>query len=124
MADFPFIGALGLSTYAYLGGFAEPEDIPIDYYSRLVEGVPLPELVVEGGWPSASVGPVVSSPAKQARWMRRHFELLDHARAVATFQLTFTDLDPSFFPPGSILPLFASLGLVDVDLNPKPALAP
>jgi hypothetical protein len=27
-------------------------------------------------------------------------------------------------PPGSILPLFASLGLVDANLAPKPALAP
>jgi len=41
------------------------------------------------------------------------------------FQLTFTDLDltASPPPPGSILPLFAALGLVDVNLNPKLALS-
>ena len=51
--------------------------------------------------------------------------MLDSARAGAVFQLTFTDLDIEALnlPPGSILPLFASLGLVDTELRPKPALA-
>jgi hypothetical protein len=41
------------------------------------------------------------------------------------FQLTFTDLDVTSIPqpPGSILPLFAALGMVDTQLRPKPALA-
>jgi hypothetical protein len=121
LADFPFVQAIGLSSYPYLGGFAEPEDLPLDYYSRLTV---LPELVVEGGWASASIGAVTSSPAEQARYIRRQAELLDRASAVAVFQLTFTDLDPAYFPPGSILPLFATLGLVDVNLARKAALAP
>ena len=39
-------------------------------------------------------------------------------------KFTFTDLDLASYPqpPGSILPLFAQLGLVTVDLAPKPAL--
>jgi len=98
--------------------------VPSDYYSRLALGTSLPELVVEGGWASASVGPVVSTPERQARWIRRHVQLLDQAGALAVFQLTFTDLASSTFPPGSILPLFATLGLVDTTLAPKPALAP
>jgi hypothetical protein len=51
--------------------------------------------------------------------------MLDSAKARAVFQLTFTDLDiPSLnLPPESILPLFASLGMVDTNLRPKPALA-
>jgi hypothetical protein len=120
LADFPFVQAIGLSSYPYLAGFAEPEDLPLDYYSRLTT---LPELVVEGGWASTTVG-VSSSPQKQARYIRRQVQLLEQARAVAVFQLTFTDLDPAYFPPGTILPLFATLGLVDVNLAPKPALAP
>jgi hypothetical protein len=120
LADFPFAQVIGLSSYPYLGGFAEPEDLPIDYYSRLTAR---PMLVVEGGWPSDSAGAVPSSPTKQARYLRRQTELLDHSGALAVFQLTFTDLDPAYFPPGSILPLFATLGLVDVNLAPKPALA-
>ena len=69
---------------------------------------------------------IVSSPAKQARWIRRQIQLLDHARARYAFQLTFTDLDLTGvpLPPGSILPLFAAVGLVDVNLAPKLSLAP
>ena len=45
--------------------------------------------------------------------------------AVSVRSKQFTDLDLSTYPvpPGSILPLFAQLGLVDVDFHPKPALA-
>ena len=126
LVDFPFMQTMGLSSYPYLGGFAEPEDVPIDYYSRVAQGSGLRPMVVEGGWTSASVGSVVSTPAKQARWIRRHIQLLDQAQALFVFQLTFTDLDLTgvTLPPGSILPLFAALGLVDATLVPKPALAP
>lgn len=126
LADFPFIDALGLSSYPYLGGFAEPESLPIDYYGRLVSGRTLPALVVEGGWTSLSLSGIVSSPAKQARYLSRQMKLADQAGLVGLFQLTFTDLDLSAFPPlppGSALPLFAHLGLVDSALGPKPALA-
>lgn len=123
-ADFPFIQMLGLSSYPYLAGFAEPESIPVDYYSRLVESAPIPLTVIEGGWSSVSLDTsIVSSPEEQRRYIVRHAEILDRAGAAGVFQLTFTDLDPAFFPPGTILPFFASLGLVDADLNPKPALA-
>lgn len=125
LADFPFIQALGLSSYPYLGGFAEPEDVPLDYYARIVQGSGLAPMVVEGGWTSASVGGVVSSPDEQTRWIARQIQLLDEARALFAFQLTFTDLDLAGvpLPPGSILPLFAALGLVDANLAAKPALA-
>jgi hypothetical protein len=124
-ADFPFVDALGLSSYPYLGGYTQPEDVPLDYYSRLVEGDPLPELVLEGGWPSVAAGGVASTPDLQRRYIRRHAEILDQAGAAAVFQITFTDLDLSAAPPppGSVLPLFTHLGLVDSVLAPKPALA-
>jgi hypothetical protein len=126
LADFPFVEALGLSSYPYLGGFADPESIPLSYYSRIPQGTTLPVLVVEGGWPSVSVGSVVSSPAEEARYITRQERLLDSARAKGVFQLTFYDLDLSGFPPqppGSILPLFTHLGLADSALHAKPALA-
>ena len=127
LADFPFVEALGLSSYPYLGGFADPESIPLDYYSRIPQGTTLPVLVVEGGWPSVSVGSVVSSPAEEARYIDRQAQLLDSAKARGVFQLTFYDLDLSAFPPqppGSILPLFTHLGLADSAMNAKPALIP
>jgi hypothetical protein len=124
--DFPFMQAIGLSSYPYLMGFTAPEQIPIDYYSRLVaDAQPLPMLVVEGGWTSGAVTGVTSSPELQARYIRRQAQIADAAKLVAIHQITFTDFDMSSFPvpPGSILPLFAQLGLLDIDYHPKPALA-
>jgi hypothetical protein len=120
-ADFPFLQGLGLSSYPYLAGVADPADLPLDYYARLVADAPLPVYVIEGGWPSAAVGGNASSPDEQRRYIERHALLLDAARAEGWFQITFTDLDLAAFPPG-VAP-FASLGLVDVNLQPKPALA-
>jgi hypothetical protein len=125
--DFPFIQALGLSSYPFLGGFAEPEDVPEDYFARVTSdgGPALPAFIMEGGWTSASVTGVTSSPEKQARWIRRQAALADRASLVAITQITFTDLDLDVIPlpPGSIVPLFAAIGLVDEDLRAKPALA-
>ena len=120
--DFPFIDELGLSSYPYLSGFDAPEDIPLNYYSRLVDGRNIPVMVVEGGWSSVTVANNASSEEEQRRYILRQAELLDEAHAVAVFQLTFTDIDLSSYPPNPILYLFANLGLVDVHLDPKPAL--
>ena len=123
-SDFPFMQALGLSSYPYFV-FTDPDEVPLDYYSRLPNGRSLPVMVVEGGWTSGAAGAIVSSPEKQARYIRHQAWMLDSVHARAVFHLTFTDLDTASLnlPPGSILPLFASLGLVDVDLRPKVALA-
>ncbi len=125
LTDFPFVQELGLSSYPYLAGFAQPEQIPLEYYSLLVEGRTTPVMVTEGGWTSAPLADIASSPDLQRRYIARQMQILDAVHALAVFQLTFTDLDliTSPPPPGSILPLFASLGLVDVNLSPKPALA-
>ena len=126
MRDFPFVNVLGLSSYPYLGGFTEPEQIPLDYYARVRGARALPVMVVEGGWPSASVrGMFSSSPEMQARYVARQSKLLEQAQVLAVFQLSFTDLDLRTFPKPvpAILPLFATLGLVDANLRPKPALA-
>ena len=124
-ADFPFIEALGLSSYPFLAQFSEPEQVPLDYFARLNGSGSIPALVVEGGWSSGSVTGVTSTPERQARYIRREMLLADSARLVAVTQISFTDLDISSYPipPGSILPLFAQLGLVDTELRPKPALA-
>lgn len=123
--DFPFMDALGLSSYPYLGGFADPDSVPLDYYSRLTSSDPLPVIVLEGGWTSVPAGGAPGSPEMQARYIGRQARILDHADAAGLFQITFTDLQLSALPlpPGSILPLFAYLGLVDTLLIPKPALA-
>ena len=121
--DFPFIDELGLSSYPYFA-HAVPEDIPINYYARLVEGRAIPSMITEGGWSSATIDTMVSSEDEQKRYIQRQARLLDEVGAIAAFQLTFTDLDLASIPsPPPGLELFAALGLVDVDLNPKAALS-
>lgn len=124
--DFPFITALGLSSYPYLGGFTDPSQLPRDYFARLAGASLPPVLMTEGGWSSASVGAVHSSPALQAAWIRRAASLLDAAKAVAWFQLDFTDLDLAAFglpPDDPQVVQFTRIGLVDTALAPKPSLA-
>ena len=120
--DFPFATALGLSSYPFLGGFAEPEQVPSDYYAR-VNAVRLPLLVVEGGWTSAAA--FGSTPERQARWIRRQFELATQTQARHVFQLLFTDLDVAAYGQlgSASLSPFATIGLVSTELAPKPALA-
>jgi hypothetical protein len=125
--DFPFIEELGLSSYPYFG-FDSPDDIPTEYYSKLVQGKDIPVFVAEGGWSSQSVTTpersFVSSPAIQEAYIKRHGRLLDHAKAIAVFQLTFTDIDLDALPPDvpENIWYFTFLGLVDDQLEPKPAL--
>jgi hypothetical protein len=122
--DFPFMDEIGLSSYPSLGGFGEPEDIPLNYYSRLLNGRNMPAMITEGGWSSATIDTMVSSEAEQKRYIEHQAKLLDELGATAVFQLTFTDLDLSAFPgapPGLVL--FAHMGLVDINLAPKAALA-
>ena len=125
LRDFPFINLLGLSSYPYLGGFKTADQIPLDYYSRVRGSRALPVMVVEGGWPSASVrGVFSSSPEMQAGYIARQSQLLEEAKAIGVFQLSFTDLDLGSFPKPvpKILPLFATLGLVDANFKSKPSL--
>jgi hypothetical protein len=122
--DFPFIEELGLSSYPYFG-FNDPKDIPIDYYSKLVKGKNIPVFISEGGWSSETVASFTGTVQKEADYITKQGQLLDHAKAIALFQLTFTDADVSSFPPGTPenLGLFAHLGMVDINFNAKPALA-
>jgi hypothetical protein len=121
--DFPFIEELGLSSYPYFG-FDDPHDIPVDYYSKLVEGKGMPVFVSEGGWSSETVTSFTGTLQKQRDYFARQRDLLDHAKAIGLFQLTFTDADVSSFPPGTPenLGLFSHIGLVDINLEAKPAL--
>jgi hypothetical protein len=122
--DFPFMQALGLSSYPYLG-WTRPTDLPVDYYSRLRASRTLPLLVCEGGWASQSVSTVATSAQIQADYIDRHAALLDSVNAVAYTQLQFADIDLVAFPPPipANLPLFGSIGLADAQFNSKPALA-
>lgn len=123
-ADFPFLQALGLSSYPYFG-WADPDELPLDYYARPLAGRTLPTLVVEGGWASASGHGISTSPEHQVRYVNRQAQLLDAVQAKAWLQLVFADLDLGNWPPPvpANLPLFTSIGFTDSHFKPKPALA-
>jgi hypothetical protein len=129
LSDFPFIQELGLSSYPYFN-FSTAAEIPDNYYARLVEGKNLPVMVTEGGWTSAPIplpngGSISGSPLLQQAYIDRQAVLLSAAKATAWFQLAFTDLDLSSLPPGisSNIDYFATIGLVDINLQSKPALS-
>lgn len=125
-ADFGFMQVMGLSSYPYFA-YALPESVPGDYYSRLVQGAPIPLMKIEGGWTSANLpaNGIVSSPDIQRRYFNREAELLDQAHAIGWLTLGFTDLDLTAVPPQYVTGLtpFASLGLVDIHLVAKPSLS-
>ena len=118
------VGARPLDLSLSSRGFAEPEQLPPDYFSR-VNASSLPLLVVEGGWTSANLGGIASSPETQARWIRRELELAAQAQARHVFQLQFTDIDVAAYGQAANPQLapFATIGLVSAELAPKPALA-
>lgn len=122
--DFPFTQVLGLSSYPYLS-YAKPDEIPNDWLRRPLKGRSMPVMVVEGGWTSASVATVRSSPQMQAAYVARLGELADGVKARGIIQLVFADIDTRHFPKPlpATLPLFTDIGLVDVNFKPKPALA-
>ena len=125
--DFPFVEELGISSYPYFG-FGQPEDIPHDYYSRLIAGKNISVFISEGGWTSQSLtinnASLASSPELQRRYIEYHKHLLDGVKAIAYFQLVFTDIDVASLPPDvpDNLPYFLYLGMVDKLLEKKPAL--
>jgi hypothetical protein len=120
------IDALGLSSYPVFA-FDEPSDIPSDYFAAFDEATALPLLFVEGGWSSVDVPWSAGTPAQQVEFFRRYEELLDAVNAEVWVMLTFADLDVASFglDPDRTAGLsnFASMGIVDSNLQRKPAYA-
>jgi hypothetical protein len=128
--DFSFIEELGISSYPYFG-YSKPEDIPLDYYSKLTEEKSLPVFVCEGGWPSqsftitgANQKTITSDVTVQQNHFTRQSQLLDNTKAIGFFQLVVTDIDISNIPSNvdPNINNFIYLGVLDVDLKPKPSL--
>lgn len=122
--DFPFVQELGYSSYPYFF-YNQPQDIPSDYYSRIIQGHSIPVFVSEGGWSSQQVGSFTETTQKQTDYITKQLQLLDYVNAIAVFQLAFTDIDINALPGGipSNISQFAFIGLADSSLNAKPALS-
>lgn len=124
-ADFPFAEELGISSYPYFG-YNNPDDIPNNYYTQLLKNRKIPVYVAEGGWATTSfTAPnafnVNGSEEIQGKYFRKHHTILNQAKAMAWFQLVFTDIDvtalPSQVDPSIVN--FATLGLVSTNFTPK-----
>lgn len=122
--DFPFVQELGLSSYPYFV-YDKAQDIPFDYYSRIISGHLLPVFVSEGGWSSQTIGTRTQTSQKQADYITKHLELLDNVKAIGVFQLLYCDINLSALPPGfpANIDQFIYIGLTDTSLNAKPGLA-
>lgn len=122
--DFPFLQMLGLSSYPYFVN-SEPENLPDDYYSRILMGRSVPAMVAEGGWSSAAGSSFSSTPDLQRRYVDRQAMLLDSISAYACIQTLFADLDLASLPPDLAASLadFASIGLTSSNYGAKPALS-
>ena len=122
------IDALGLSSYPVFV-FETPAGVPDDYFARFDAATDLPLLFVEGGWSSEDTEILRATPQEQAAFFRRYEELLDGVEAGLWVMLTFTDIDiEQLVANGQLSPEraaglshFARMGIVDVELAPKPA---
>jgi hypothetical protein len=121
-----------ISSYPYFV-FPNGEGIPADYYTRLLGHTDKPLALAEGGWTTATVGPIKGDEAGQVAYLQAvHDQLGGRLRFWVNLILTDFDLD-SFAKimrregraesDIETLGLFASLGLLEFDGTPKPALA-
>lgn len=120
------IDALGLSSYPVFV-FDDPADVPANYFSVFDAATDLPLIFVEGGWNSQDTQLTSGTPQEQVNFLARYEELLDGVNAELWVMLTFTDLDiPALgLPPdrAAALSNFAFMGILDANLNRKPAYA-
>ena len=120
------VDALGLSTYPVFV-LDDPSELPADFFARFDQATDRPLLLVEGGWSSEVAGGTNGTPAEQAEFFRRMAALLDGIRAEAWVFLLYADLDLESYglPPDREAGFanFSRMGIVDVELRPKPAAA-
>ncbi len=124
LRDFPFVEVFGFSSYPHYA-FALPEEIPADYYSRLLPAGGPKMIVVEGGWPTAgSLYGRTTSVALQQRYLRKQATLLDSVSARGVAQLLIADLDLALWTADAAqgLATFASLGLMGSRYQAKTSL--
>lgn len=125
IADYD-IDALGLSSYPVFV-FGDPSEIPEDYFKPFDEATELPLIFVEGGWSSTDVPWSTGTPAQQVEFFRRYEALLDAVSAEVWVMLTFADLDVASWGLDADrtagLSNFASMGIVDSNLQRKPSYA-
>ncbi|NOT00717.1 MAG: VCBS repeat-containing protein [Phycisphaerales bacterium] len=112
----PYQDAVALSSYPLVSfiptQFSDPDLLPADYYSRILDFTDKPIIFSELGWsPSATFG---SSTADQAEFLTRFDELTRDMNLLLVNYFFWTDTT-------GFGPFFDSLGLVDLQGKPREA---
>jgi hypothetical protein len=120
-----------ISSYPYFV-FPSGEDIPADYYSRLLARTSKLVAVAEGGWTTVSLGDIHATPEDQVAYLTAIHDQLGSRLAFWVY-LLLNDIDMKSYSGNfgqqggsdndlNTLSLFAALGLRENDGTPKPAL--
>lgn len=113
--EFPTADAIGFTTYPGLI-YAEPSEIPDDYYAEILEHVDKPVVFTEVGWQSGGdLGEWSGTPEKQVNYVGAWLpELAEMSEMVVWSFLWDQDAAP---PP------FSTMGLISEDGKEKRSLA-
>jgi hypothetical protein len=127
----PQLDLWAISSYPYFV-FPDGQSIPADYYTPLLDRTDKPLAMAEGGWTTASAGPIQGDEADQVAYILAIHDQLG-ARLRFWVNLILIDFDINSFAAImreegrtendiETLGMFASLGLIHFDGTPKPAL--
>ncbi|MBV6394927.1 MAG: hypothetical protein HFACDABA_00498 [Anaerolineales bacterium] len=127
----PNLDVWALSSYPYFV-FPSAQDIPADYYSRVLAKTDKPIAITEGGWTSRDIGNIHATPQDQVAYLNSIHDQLGPRLAFWVY-LVLNDFDMESYSKAfndqganandlSTLSMFASLGLRENDGTPKPAL--
>lgn len=126
----PQLDIWAISTYPHFF-FEEPDDIPEDYYSRLIERTDKELAVAESGWTSEDAGAFSGTPGEQVDFLLKLDAQIGES-LVFWINLIYANLDwdayREIFEEQGVekdmetLSDFIFLGLIDADGTPKPAL--
>jgi hypothetical protein len=119
-----------ISSYPFIE-FNSGAEIPDDFYTSLLSQTSKPLAVAEGGFPSIGKAPFQGDEQSQVDYLNAVNEQIGGERLVFWVYLLLTDLSLDSYAKEmcinhsdiETLSMFTSLGLVEVDGSPKPALA-
>ncbi len=122
----PDLDLWAISTYPYIT-FSSGEDIPADYYSRLLERTDKPLAVSEGGWISKDYGHLTATPQDQTAYLEAIHNQIGERLAFWIYLLARDISIESYRALTSerdleTLRFFTTVGLITEAGRPKPAL--
>ncbi|MBD3191642.1 MAG: hypothetical protein GF308_13425 [Candidatus Heimdallarchaeota archaeon] len=106
---------IGLNSYPFKSNYANPEDIPAEYYTQIEQYTTNPIWFTEIAWPSGA--DYNSSEEEQATFLTHFIEITKNMNLEALCWISMHDFSDSTMYEDHVL----SWGLRDVNSNPKQA---